>query len=44
MNQIRFAKWKREGLRAFAEHSEMFRDRLNRVKADLVRLYLKYGI
>ena len=37
----RFAKWKREGLRAFAEGSEMFRGLLNRVKVDLVRTHLE---
>ncbi|KAI0276739.1 cytochrome P450 [Russula aff. rugulosa BPL654] len=31
----RFAKWKREGLRAFAEDSEMFRGLLNRVKSEI---------
>ncbi|KAI0276734.1 cytochrome P450 [Russula aff. rugulosa BPL654] len=31
----RFAKWKREGLRAFAEYSEMYLGLLNRVKVDL---------
>ena len=35
----RFAKWKREGLRAFAEGSEMFRGLLNRVRVDLVRTH-----
>ncbi|KAH9987255.1 cytochrome P450 [Russula vinacea] len=37
MNHIpaRFAKWKREGLQAFAEGSEMFRGLLNHVKVDL---------
>ena len=44
-NLIRFAKWKREGLETFAEDSEMFKGLLNRVKVDLVRIYLKmiYG-
>jgi hypothetical protein len=31
-------------MRAFKEHSEIFRDLLNRVKTNLVRIYLKYGI
>ena len=31
-------------MQAFEEHSEMFRDLLNRVKTDLVRIYLKYDI
>ena len=38
----RFAKWKREGLRTFAEGSEIFRGLLNRVKVDLVRTHLKF--
>jgi hypothetical protein len=43
-NQTRFAKWKREGLRGFAEDSEMFRGLLNRVEVDLVRIYSRYDI
>jgi hypothetical protein len=31
-------------MQAFEEDSEMFRDLLNRVKTNLVRTYLKYGI
>jgi hypothetical protein len=31
-------------MQAFEEHSEMFRDLLNRVKTDIVRIYLEYGI
>jgi hypothetical protein len=31
-------------MQAFEEHSEMFRDLLNGVKTNLVRLYLVYGI
>jgi hypothetical protein len=42
--QIRFAKWKRDGLRAYAEDSKVFRGLLNRVKVDLVRTHLKYDI
>ncbi len=40
----RFAKWKREGLRAYAEDSEMFRSLLNRVKVDLVCAHIMCGI
>jgi hypothetical protein len=40
----RFAKWKREGLRGFAEDSEMFIGFLNLVKVDLVRICLKCDI
>ena len=36
MIQTRFAKWKRDGLRAHAEVSELFLGLLNRVKVDLV--------
>ena len=43
-NQTRFAKWKREGLRAFAEDSEMFLGLLNRVKVDIVRTCLSCGV
>ena len=32
-----FAKWKRDGLRAFSEDSELYLGLLNRVKSDLVR-------
>ena len=35
------AKWKRDGLRTFAEDSEMFLGLLNRVKSDLVRARLQ---
>jgi len=31
-------------MQAFEEHSEMFRGLLSRVKTNLVRIYLKYGI
>ena len=44
MNKIRFAKWKREGLRAFAVDSEMFKGLLNSVRVDLVCIYLEYDI
>jgi hypothetical protein len=44
MKQIRFAKWKREGLQTFAEASEMFRGLLNRVKVDIVRIYFENDI
>ena len=44
MNRFRFAKWKQEGLRAFAKDSEMFKGLLNRVQVDLVSVYFKFDI
>ena len=41
MIETRFAKWKRDGLQAFAENSELFLGLLNRVKNDLVRTHLQ---
>jgi hypothetical protein len=44
MTKLRFARWKREGLRQFTEDYVVFKGLLNRVRVDLVCTCLKFGI
>lgn len=37
---IRFAKWKREGMEHFRQHTSMFNGLLNTVRGDIVKSYI----